>query len=503
MSKKIIILGPPGTGKTTLRKIFFEGENASRLLEYALEPTKGQECITLELNEKIGIFDLAGQENQFWFETNKDSVFHDVKIIIIVIDVLMPIEEILKFINKVLKIRNDISPKSIVYLLIHKIDLIDVKKISEIKDIIRNTFSNENFLKIRFTSIHKKYFDKTFLLFIDILKTCVSQELAAEKMDLDIFANIINFLYLINQHSSISGAEIIEKLKLSEHIFTQIVGLFKSKGLIKTTIINGSEIFSLSETGNKYFDKILTTFTVEDSNKTALDSITSISFELESLPPFIGFIMGDKAGKTLIVVEIEDNALKKFINPSNKSGTIEIDLIHMFISALEIFSNQLNIKDLPGFDLKGTNIKVHTFNFELLTVTLFMKHDTNIKLFKSYIHIWLDKLITKYQKKMTITIRTGDLSYMSEIKREGIVWLKELNEKYKLMAFNVEFFEIKQAQVLYEKLEHIQIKKNENSQNLEKRVKKWKMELIKASLEEDYKTIKQISEKVTQYLQEM
>ena len=67
MGQKLIITGPPAAGKTTLRKIFFEGENSSKFLEYALKPTYGKESVILNIGEMIGIFDLAGQENGGWF----------------------------------------------------------------------------------------------------------------------------------------------------------------------------------------------------------------------------------------------------------------------------------------------------------------------------------------------------------------------------------------------------------------------------------------------------
>ena len=78
MSKKIIFVGPSGAGKTTLRKLFFEGENSTKLLEYALEPTYGEESLILRLpgiKEDIGIFDLAGQENERWLSTAENSIF--------------------------------------------------------------------------------------------------------------------------------------------------------------------------------------------------------------------------------------------------------------------------------------------------------------------------------------------------------------------------------------------------------------------------------------------
>ena len=106
MSKKVIIVAPSGAGKTTLRKVFFEGENSKKLMEYALEPTYGEESLIFRLpglNEDLGIFDLAGQENERWLNSEEKSIFYDAKIILVVIDIKSELDFIVSFIRKILK----------------------------------------------------------------------------------------------------------------------------------------------------------------------------------------------------------------------------------------------------------------------------------------------------------------------------------------------------------------------------------------------------------------
>ena len=41
IKKKITIIGPAGTGKTTIKKVYFEMANPLKILEFSLKPTKG------------------------------------------------------------------------------------------------------------------------------------------------------------------------------------------------------------------------------------------------------------------------------------------------------------------------------------------------------------------------------------------------------------------------------------------------------------------------------
>ena len=232
MTKKIIFVGPPKAGKTTLRKIFFEGENASTLLEYSLEPTYGQESIILELGESVGIFDLAGQENQRWLETDEKSVFYNTEIIIIVLDITQPLDGILEFVKKVVKIRDNLTPSTFIYTLLHKIDLITRDRLNDKKVSVLNKLGIKKHMKIAFTSIKRNYFLDTLSLFMDILKTCTSKLIKNEKINLSFIEATIKLLYQIQQEVIVSKEFLNEKLKISSDQFEEILAILKRKNHI-------------------------------------------------------------------------------------------------------------------------------------------------------------------------------------------------------------------------------------------------------------------------------
>ncbi len=108
-NKKIILTGPPGTGKTTIKKEYLEMANPIKLLERSLDPTRGVETSTFSLFKlKIGVCDLAGQENKNWFSRSKD-IFNDSSIIICVFDVKNSLKEIIEFTMNLLKIKKEVQ----------------------------------------------------------------------------------------------------------------------------------------------------------------------------------------------------------------------------------------------------------------------------------------------------------------------------------------------------------------------------------------------------------
>lgn len=496
MPKKIIFIGPPKAGKTTLRKIFFEGENASRLLEYSPEPTHGQESVILDLSESVGIFDLAGQENQRWLETDEKSIFYDSEIIIVVIDITSSSIEILEFIKKVIKIRNELIPSTYIYILLHKVDLITRNKLNDIKANVIAELGIENHLRLAFTSIKKNYFLDTLSLFMDILKTCTSKLIKFEKVNLNFIKATIKLLYHIHQEVVVSKSDLNKKLRFADEIIERIFTILENKGHIEINEINNKSIVSLTEKGKKFFKKILENF-----------SLDLISFETDffeqtldkkTIPSFLGFMIADKDGKTAIATEVFEGAFKLCLKPEYEEHFADPELIPMFISALEKFSSEINIKNLSGFKLRGSNIMMHTFHYDLFTVTLFMNTDINLKPFKDEINQWFDALFIKYKFEFEKSLYIGDVSKLEQVKSEGRLWLNQLNQKYEEMAINLNIFDFKQATDFYEKMQNKSRDYQFKYSIFTKKMQKLKEDFMKAFYEENFTEIKQIAKNITQ-----
>jgi DNA-binding PadR family transcriptional regulator len=491
LSKKIIFVGPPEAGKTTLRKIFFEGENRKELLDVGLEPTHGQEATLLKLSETVGVFDLAGQENQRWLESDEKTVFYDTQIILVVIDITTPLSDILDFIKQIIQIREEITPSSYIYILLHKKDLITRDRLSDVKVQLIENLGYFNQLKIAFTSIKKKFFLETLNLFMDILRTCTSKIIREEKLNLELLRNAVDLLYTINQQIVISKIDINSKTPLDPEIIQQILELLESKKYVNVTLSHDIPLYSLTEKGKITFAKILKDFT--ETGKILETYLVEKFDDFKPSPPILGFMIADKDGKTLMISEVHEGVFKNFLTTDEQNTQTDPELIPMFISALEKFSTEIHINNLSGFSLQGTNIKMETIRFELLTVTYFMSGTTNINPLKDEVYDWFNQLITENEKDFEKAIILGDVSDLVELSKKGQEWLNELNQKYKKLAINLDIFDFKQATDLYEKLDKIFQKIQVDYSVQIQKIKKLKKNLMKAVYEENFEEIRDIA----------
>ena len=177
-TKKIIFVGPPNTGKTTIKSVFFEMANPLKLLKNSLDPTRGANSSIYSLFDlELGIFDLAGQENENWFKKERD-VFNHTNLIICVLDINRYLKENFAFIDDLLEIYKalKLSTCSLVILL-HKIDLMEPlyvqHKYKAYDEYIENDKKCASKVQIYPTSITKKYFLETYDIITKIFSNSI------------------------------------------------------------------------------------------------------------------------------------------------------------------------------------------------------------------------------------------------------------------------------------------------------------------------------------------
>jgi len=497
LSKKIVIVGPPGAGKTTLKKIFFEGENSSNLLNYALEPTHGQETLILKLKKEIGIFDLAGQENERWFETKEKIVFKNSKIILVVIDVTTQFEEIIEFIKKVIDLRNSETLDSFIYVLLHKIDLVDLKTLNEIKRKLNKILFKVKLIKILFSSVKKEYFHHTFSYFIEILKISLEEEITPEKFDFFFLKETVRLLHLIDQELLASKKDLQEKLDITEIDLNKIIDNLAKKGIIQFSPIINDNVLSLTEKCKNNFNKIMNNFSLNNILPFENEAIISDVPKDKKIPPFLGFFVANKDGLTLMDVELYNGILLNYLksralNKENIEVKFETDLIPMFISALEKFAQELNIQNLSGFSLKGTNLKLQIFSFDQYTVTLFSNPSVNVKNIDYKINNYFNELFDNYHLEFNTSIQSGDFSNLKIIKEDGVNWLKELNKSYEHIIFSLDSCDIECGENFYNTLDDFQNEVNFEFSLITEKIKKLKIDLMNAILMENFEEIQRL-----------
>ena len=506
MNEKIIFVGPSGAGKTTLRKVFFEGESSSKLLEYALEPTYGEESLIMRLpglNQDVGIFDLAGQENERWLDTDEKRIFIGTKLILVVIDIISSYDEIFNFVRKIIDLRNTITPSTYIFVLLHKIDLVSEKKVREIKSLVKTEFPNENLINFLFTSLKREYFTQTFSNLIDIMKICLQGIIPDEGLLLNIVDESIKLIHQIDKEVVITKENLHEKINRPKKLTNYLVESLVNKGHIEIKHVENKDLLSLTNKGKVIYNKILNSFSSAPFNKSKRRVIPTELAIKERVPSIIGAIIADKDGRSLIKLELFDDAIKNFISQSVPNDDIiipvDLELIPMFISALEKFSLELNIQNLTGFGLKGSNLKMNIFGYDNYTVTLFMNPNINLKAIENQINNYFKRLFENYRDKFEMAIRTGKIDELFPIKEIGRNWLDELNKSYQNMIINSEIMDKEHAQILYNKIDELYDEINkEFSVTLEK-VKKLKVDIMKSIIEKDFEELKKIA-KVAQEL---
>ncbi len=176
-AKKILLLGRAATGKTSIKKIVFEGKNPKDLLFDPMEPTRGiTPSVYSWLDLKLGLFDTSGQELPYLLDENnfkeQTMAFENVDVIIYLFEYTMWVDRkelIFKDLEKINLIIKDKLENTQLILFLHKIDLIEKNSRKESLKEIESIIKNQLHLPIYFTSIYPKLIYNLYNAFYEIL----------------------------------------------------------------------------------------------------------------------------------------------------------------------------------------------------------------------------------------------------------------------------------------------------------------------------------------------
>ncbi len=172
MATKISFIGKPEMGKTTIKKVIFEGEDPSELVLSPLEATIGIKYSVHEfMDSKVSLIDAPGQSLPIILEDEQKQIltFGDTSAIIYIFDYptwISDSQDIIDDVRKIYEInkKHDFNAKIILFL--HKIDLIIKKKIGTLLSFIRRQVIKQlelpEEIPIYFTSLHPNLIYTTY-----------------------------------------------------------------------------------------------------------------------------------------------------------------------------------------------------------------------------------------------------------------------------------------------------------------------------------------------------
>ncbi|MFX1237442.1 MAG: ADP-ribosylation factor-like protein [Promethearchaeota archaeon] len=304
MLKKVLFLGRPSMGKTTIIKVIFENEDPNILALFPLESTLGKKFATYDfLDLKISVLDTAGQSLSSYLSDQdlQDNIFGDTSKLIYLFDYNIWLSDQDLVINDLKQIydvneKKDFGAEIIVFF--HKIDLIpqvDNAKLFKLETLLLEKLELPKRIKIYFTSIHPDLLHTVFNAFYNTLND-LSEVISELKTIVDsFFDDLTNTICFITNNKKNIVSQIMTNdfnFKFIPEFHEKINNFLKkeettinSDNFPKTIEIQNVYFFSgiddISEIGD-YFNRIII-FSQKLDNKKIQELIVDIKQKILDL----------------------------------------------------------------------------------------------------------------------------------------------------------------------------------------------------------------------------
>lgn len=160
---KLLFLGEPDAGKTSMIQLFFNDENPKTFLTEDIAPTIGAEIRVFDYkNAKVGVFDLAGQEIDRWLDISNGELFYETDAIILCFNLDHDLKKrnYEETITKVHKMIDEFAPQARLIILLNRYDEFvesrrgTLQKANKIKYKMENLYQDPTYI----TSLISNYF---------------------------------------------------------------------------------------------------------------------------------------------------------------------------------------------------------------------------------------------------------------------------------------------------------------------------------------------------------